>query len=178
MTGNNSYTGPTVIHSGVLEVGVGTAGTLGTGEVFDNGVLTFDRSDAFTVANAISGTGSVRVFGGTTILTGDNTYSGGTKVFTGKLEVQNTSTTSAVGVLGGNVVVDSGAALVFNNAELANNGYVIDGVISGAGAVDFLGPTAPITTLNVANSYTGGTTISSGIVDLSNNGALGKGPSP
>ena len=91
--------------------------------------------------------------------------------------MENASTTSAVGVLGSGIVaVDSGAALLFDNDDQVNNGYVIDNAISGGGAVDFAGPNDAVTTLNVANSFTGGAFISSGIVDLSNNAALGAGP--
>ena len=94
----------------------------------------------------------------------------------GKLEVLNASTKSAAGVLGrGAVAVSAGAALLFDNADKADNGYVVDNVISGAGAVDFVGPNDAVTTLNEANKFTGGAKISSGIVDLSNNASLGSG---
>jgi autotransporter-associated beta strand protein len=65
LTGNNSYTGTTTISNGVLQVGSGgTTGTLGSGAVTDNASLVFNRSDTLTVANAISGTGSVTNNGG------------------------------------------------------------------------------------------------------------------
>ena len=47
-------------------------GTLGTGAVINNATLAFNRSDALTVANVISGTGTLIQSGtGTTTLTGD-----------------------------------------------------------------------------------------------------------
>ena len=53
-------------------------------------MLSFDRGDALTVANDISGTGAVTKLGaGTTTLTGSNSYSGNTTVNSGTLE--NTS---------------------------------------------------------------------------------------
>jgi autotransporter-associated beta strand protein len=65
LTGNNSYSGTTTISNGVLQVGNGgTTGTLGSGAVTDNASLVFNRSDTLSVANAISGTGSVTNNGG------------------------------------------------------------------------------------------------------------------
>ena len=47
----------------------GTTGTLGTGAVTNNADLAFNRSNALTVANVISGTGTVNQVGaGTTDL--------------------------------------------------------------------------------------------------------------
>ena len=57
-TGANTFTGATTIDpGGQLSLGNGgTTGQLGTGAVTNNGGLSFNRSDALTVANAISGT--------------------------------------------------------------------------------------------------------------------------
>ncbi len=50
------------------------------------GTVVFDRSDVFTFANVISGSGAVEQSGtGTLMLTGANTYSGGTTVNRGTL---------------------------------------------------------------------------------------------
>ena len=60
LTGTNTYTGTTTI-SGVLTLGAGgTTGSIAASSpvsVLDNGVLAIDRSDTFTLANAISGSG-------------------------------------------------------------------------------------------------------------------------
>jgi autotransporter-associated beta strand protein len=72
-------------------------------------VLSFHRSDALSVANLITGTGSLTQAGaGTTTLTAANTYSGGTTVSSGTL-MANNSTGSATGT--GLVTVNSGAKL-------------------------------------------------------------------
>ena len=79
LAGSNSYSGPTTIDSSyTLQIGTGsTNGTLGTGSVSNAGILSFNRSDLYTAANTISGTGAVRQIGsGTTILLGSNSYSG------------------------------------------------------------------------------------------------------
>jgi len=93
LSGANSY-GETVISAGILQVGNGgTAGTLGAGAVTNNASLAFNRSDAFTVANDIGGTGSVTQSGtGNTTLTGTNSYSGTTTVNAGTLTIAGTNT--------------------------------------------------------------------------------------
>ncbi len=72
LSGSNTYTGTTTINDGILQVGDGgTTGTLGTGNVTVHGTLAFDRSDALTVANAITGPGTVNQEGtGITTLNG------------------------------------------------------------------------------------------------------------
>ena len=60
LTGANTYSGVTTISAGVLQVGSGgTAGTLGSGSVTNNAGLSFNRSDAITIANNIAGTGTL-----------------------------------------------------------------------------------------------------------------------
>src|SRR5699024_3525875 len=69
-----------------LLVGNGSSSGSISGDVMDNGNLTFMRSDAMTYAGAIHGTGTVEVQGGGTItLTGSGDYSGGTRVEAGTL---------------------------------------------------------------------------------------------
>jgi autotransporter-associated beta strand protein len=80
VTGTNAYSGSTVITAGTLSIGNGgTTGTLGSGNVTITGpgVLSFERSNTLTVANAISGNGTLRQAGsGTLQLTGSNTNAG------------------------------------------------------------------------------------------------------
>ena len=62
---DGGYTGPTVVTSGTLQVGTGgAAGTLSSAAITDNGALVFNRSDTLSVANWITGTGSVTNAGG------------------------------------------------------------------------------------------------------------------
>lgn len=78
LTGANTYTGATNILAGSLTVGNGgTNGTLGSGSVSNNASLVFNRSDAFTVANAIGGSGVLTKRGnGVLTLSGTNSFSG------------------------------------------------------------------------------------------------------
>ncbi len=163
LTGASSYTGGTTISSGALQVGNG--GTTGSivGDVANNGALVFDRSDVSTFGGAISGTGSVTQQGnGTTVLTANNNYTGGTTIQAGMLEVGDGGTR---GSIVGNVT-DNGR-LVFNRSDTVT----FPGVISGSGSVKQLGSGTTIFT--GANTYTGGTVIANGALQLGNGGTAG-----
>ncbi len=102
LTGTNTYTGLTTISAGQLNLGNG--GTTGSivGNVTNDGILGFNRSDALSYAGVISGSGSVVQLGtGSTILTGAHTYSGGTTVTAGALFVNGSLGTGPVTVSGG-----------------------------------------------------------------------------
>src|SRR5262249_6100802 len=84
LTGANSYTGPTIVSGGMLQVGNG--GTVGN--IGGNGSFGIDRSDTSTFGGVISVTGSfVKAGTGKVILTGSNTYQGGTVINAGTLAV-------------------------------------------------------------------------------------------
>ena len=122
LTGNSTYTGGTTINAGTLQLGNG--GTTGNivGNVIDKGILTFDRSDVLTFGGTISGTGSVQQNGtGTTILIGNNTYTGVTTISAGTLQVGNGGTTGSIS----ESVVDNGT-LVFDRSD----SFFVDGTIS------------------------------------------------
>ena len=122
------------------------------GNVADNGALAFDRSDVATFAGVVSGTGSLSQIGsGTTILTAENSYAGGTTITAGTLQLGNGGTTGRI--VGG--VVDNGT-LAFDRSDT----MPFAGVISGSGAVTQIG--SGTTILTADNPYTGGTNVSSG----------------
>ena len=90
LTGTNTYTGGTTISAARCRSA--TAAPTGSiaGNVANNGALVFNRSDSVTFGGIISGTGAVqKIGGGTTILTGANTYSGGTTISAGTLQIGN-----------------------------------------------------------------------------------------
>src|SRR5207247_6734094 len=65
-----------------------TTGTLGAGNVSNSGTLVFNRSNALSVGNVISGAGNlVQNGGGTTSLTASSSYSGTTTINSGVLSV-------------------------------------------------------------------------------------------
>ncbi|HEX8911907.1 MAG TPA: autotransporter-associated beta strand repeat-containing protein, partial [Humisphaera sp.] len=89
---NNSYTGTTTVTAGRVAVGNGgTSGSLGVGAVaLSSGTkLAFNRSDAATVTNVISGAGGVEFVGtGSTAMAGTSSYTGGTLVTRGTVIAQ------------------------------------------------------------------------------------------
>ncbi len=92
LSGTNTYSGDTVIQEGTLQIGAdGATGTLGAGPVENDGQLRFDRTGTLAVPNAISGAGSLYVDcpknGGTVVLSGTNTFTGGVTVNSGALRI-------------------------------------------------------------------------------------------
>ena len=78
LTGTNTYSGGTTITAGTLQLGNGGVTGSIVGNVVDNGVLEFNRTDAgLNLAGNISGAGSVIQAGtGTVTFRGTNTYGG------------------------------------------------------------------------------------------------------
>ena len=156
LTGANTYTGGTTIANGTLQLGNSAAAGSILGDVIDNGVLAFDRSDVLTFTGDISGTGAVNQIGtGTTILTGADSYTGGTTISDGTLQIGDGGT---AGSIVGNVI-DNGA-LAFNRSDA----LTFAGDISGTGAVNQIG--SGTTILTGTGSYTGDTTISAGTLQF------------
>ena len=165
LTGSNTYTGGTIISLGVLQIGNG--GTTGSivGDVTDNGALVFSRADTVTFAGTISGTGSLEQSGtGKTVLTANNTYTGGTTINAGTLQLGNGGTAGSVV---GNVTNDG--SLVFNRSD----SITFNGAISGTGGVTETG--GGTLALNANNTYSGGTAINGGTLVAAANNSLGSG---
>jgi fibronectin-binding autotransporter adhesin len=129
---NNTYTGLTAISGGKLLLGNGgTSGSI-VGNVVNNGVLVFNRSDACALGGAVSGTGSVWKLGaGTLTLSGVNSYSGTTAVSAGAITAQSTTALGS-----GSVSVASGAAVQLQGSGIALvNAMTLRGTGVGAAGV-------------------------------------------
>jgi outer membrane autotransporter protein len=101
LTGATTYSGGTTISAGTLQLGSG--GTTGSiaGNIVNNGILAFNRSNDLLIAGNITGSGAVQQNGaGTTTLTGASTYTGATTINAGTLVV-NGSIASNVTLAGG-----------------------------------------------------------------------------
>ena len=152
LTGVNTYTGGTTVDAGTLVV---TTASL-PGNVTNNAILQLNQSSRGTYFGVISGTGAlVKTGTGSVGLTGANTYLGSTTISDGILLV-TTSSLPGDSANPGSVV--NNATLQFNQASSGT--YF--GVISGTGAVVKTGTGS--TGLVAANTYTGGTTVSEGIL--------------
>lgn len=125
--------------------------------------VTTDFGVTGTVQATIAGTSGLSKLGeGTLVLTGENTYTGGTSILLGTLQIGNGGTTGRI--LGD---VDNSGALIFKRS----NNITYAGVISGSGSLTQAG-TGQLT-LTGTNTYTGGTIISAGLLQIGNGGTTG-----
>ena len=163
LTGGNTYSGPTMIAGGTLQVGNGGSGaSIGsTSSVLDNGVLVFNHGDAVTFAPLISGNGSLTQTGtGILTLLGSNTYSGPTMIAGGTLQVGNGGSGASIGGTSG--VLDNGA-LVFDHGDATTLS-----VVSGNGSLTQTG--TGILILLGGSNYSGPTTIAGGTLQVGSGG--------
>lgn len=105
LTGNNTYTGNTVINAGNLMIGNGgTTGNAGAGNVIvdaPGSTLSFNRSDTFDFNGSLSGPGTVAQIGsGTTRLTATDNDIGATVVDAGTLEIDGSLTSDTIAMNG------------------------------------------------------------------------------
>jgi autotransporter-associated beta strand protein/T5SS/PEP-CTERM-associated repeat protein len=189
LTGNNTYTGGTTIGGGTLQIGNGgTAGSI-VGNVTNNATLAFNRSNALSFGGVISGSGAVQQLGpGTTTLTANNTYTGGTVVNAGILQLAAGASLAAGGALtvngggfnlnGNNQTVGAlagtGGAIALGNGTLtagdAGN-TTLAATISGTGG--FIKQGSGVLTLTGASGFTGSTAVNAGTLVV--NGSLASG---
>jgi autotransporter-associated beta strand protein len=160
----NNNSGATILSAGTIQVGNGsTTGALGTGDITNNGALVFEQPDNRSEAGQISGTGSVSQQGSATLtLAANNSYSGGTTIGSGTLQVGAGGTT---GTLGAGAVVNNSALVVDRTGA-----YALTNGVSGSGTLAAIGA-GPVT-LAGNNTYQGGTAISNGVVILGGTGAI------
>jgi autotransporter-associated beta strand protein len=123
LSANNSFAAGTTISGGTLQIGNGgTAGSLGSAAVTNNATLSFNRSNAVTFAQAISGTGRlVQAGSGMTTLSGSNTFTGELDIQAGTLVA---ASNTALGV-GGHTTASQ--TWIRNGATLALQGGISSG---------------------------------------------------
>ncbi|KAB2707909.1 autotransporter-associated beta strand repeat-containing protein, partial [Brucella intermedia] len=123
-----------------------------------------DANNVFTVSQNLGAGGALTKLGaGTLVLSGKNTYKGGTTITAGTLQI---GTGGASGWIEGDVANDG--ALVFNR----NDAVEFDGNISGTGSVTQNG--AGTLTLSGNNSY-GDTYFNAGVISVGQEENLGSG---
>ena len=168
LTGDNTYSGATAVSAGVLAIGNTTAlGTDAAGTTVADGAelriqggLTV-ASEAITVnGTGISANGALRNFSGDNALGGAVTLASDAKIV----------------ATAGKLTLTGGVTSTDKNLTIGGAGDVtIDttGLNLGAGSLTMSG--TGILLLNVANTYSGVTMISTGTVKIGNAGSLGSG---
>ena len=146
LTGANAYFGGTTISGGALQIGNGGATGSITGDITNNGLLIFNRSDDLTFGGAIDGTGSLTQAGaGTLTLTGGDdatpsnvgtlrAQSGAVVLDGARIDLTSNTTAWESGALvayGGDITIQNGADVQMTAA--APLGLVEYGVLTITG---------------------------------------------
>jgi autotransporter-associated beta strand protein len=148
------------------------------GNIDVTGSLTFFQQVPATLANVITGTGSLIKDGvGALTLAGANTYSGGTTLAAGTLRLANNQAlgTGALTTLGS--VVDYAPGVTIANAIVLNSNStqlsVTTGTATQAGAISELNGPRPLEKIGAGtlvltgqNTYTGPTNVTAGVLDI------------
>jgi autotransporter-associated beta strand protein len=202
LAANNTYSGPTTITSGTLQVGTGgAAGTLGTSTVVNNSALVVNRSGVLVLGNNQSGTGSFTTIGaGLVTLAGTNSYQGGTAVSNGVVVLGSPAALpngalyvdGTLDLAGHDAVVTSlngSTGIVTNSAAAGTNTLVVgddadastfSGVItenSGGAKIALIKQGAATLQLNGANAYSGATLVLGGQLNVGPTALVGNGAS-
>jgi autotransporter-associated beta strand protein len=148
LRGANDYSGGTLVRAGTLRGD--TTSLQGDIAVDSGGVVAFDQSNDDVYTDAITGQGAVQKTGtGEVEFTGGNTYAGGTTISAGSLR-------GDVGSLQGNIAVESGGAVIFDQGTAAT--YA--GNLTGAGG--FTKEGAGTLTLSGTNTISGPSSLDGG----------------
>ena len=192
LSGNNTFSGAISIASGTLQIGAGGgAGTIGSSAIANNGTLVVNRTGELTLSNQISGTGSIVKQGaGTLSLSGSNSYTGGSTLSAGTLVLENANALGASGTIsmaGATLKYGTGITTDLSSrfSTASNQTYAIDtngNSITFAGALTSTSGTLlkygnGTLTLSGNNTYTGGTTVSAGVLRATGATTLGSGGS-
>ncbi|MBZ9992169.1 autotransporter-associated beta strand repeat-containing protein, partial [Mesorhizobium sp. BH1-1-5] len=207
LSGTNSYSGGTAVNGGTVQISAdGNLGNASGGLSLNGGRLhttadinsaravtlnagggTFDTDSATSLAlnGIVTGAGTLtKKGGGTLVLTGANSYQGGTAINGGTVEV---SADANLGNAAGALTFDNGTLhttgtfTAARSATLNAGGGTFDtdnstvltltGAVGGAGALTKDG--AGTLVLTADTTYAGGTTIAAGTLQLGNGGATG-----
>ena len=155
LSGANTYSGGTLVSAGVLS---GDSTSL-QGAITDNAGLTFNQAPNGTYTGVVSGSGSLTKSGvGTLVMSGTNTYNGGTIVSEGTLRLANArglgDTNAFVNVTGGTLNL-GGFANSVGSATLTS-GYITNGTLTAARGVTVSG--SELSTISATLAGRGGLT--------------------
>lgn len=161
-TGNNTYTGTTVVDSGTaLHLGANTSTGSIVGDAKVDGDLIFNRTANLTYGGDITGGGTIRqTNSGKLILTGDGSaFSGQTSIASATaLDIGNGGTS---GNLGGTIAIDG--ALSFDRSDE----WDMNAILQGGGSINQNGSGATRLTAD-DSGFSGQTTINAGTLIVNN----------
>ena len=190
---SNNLSGPVTISGGTVQVGNNDSfGSLGSGVVMNNGILSIARSDAIlNVGNAIHGSGILSFDGsGSVTLSGNSDYTGASTVNSGIVFL--TSSNGLGSASSGTTIANAAQVYITANVDVAE-GFTINGAGDNNGALRKGGAgltteKGPITlasdstigvdtgaTLTVSNTIGGGfalTAVGGGTLALPNNSTV------
>ncbi|MDE2290808.1 MAG: autotransporter-associated beta strand repeat-containing protein, partial [Elusimicrobia bacterium] len=203
LSGANTYTGGTTLNAGAVSIssdgalgGSGGTFTVNVGTLSTTGGIVSQRTFVIngpfqfstnghdsSLAGSIIGGGSMTVTGGGTLtLTGSDSFSGGLYVTASTVNVSGTGTFGSGTVTLDSGVFQSGASFSASNAVYISTGggtfdvqgassMTLTGVISGTGALTKT--STGLLVLTGANTYTGGTFVKAGLLQVPADSALG-----
>jgi autotransporter-associated beta strand protein len=140
LLGNNTYAGATTVDTGVLQIGNGgTGGTLSPAAVAlsNGGTLDLNHSGTYSLANGVSGAGTLKFDGAATVtLGGVNSYLNNTYINNGIVKLSAANVIPSGGSTTGWLILDGGASAAgaldlngFNQSANALSG--VTGTVQG-----------------------------------------------
>ncbi len=191
VTTANDYTGGTTIAGGTLQVGDGTNSGALPGNTTNNASLIFMPGiSGITVAGSIGGSGTIAIHGTNVVtFTGINSYSEGTTISGGTLNINSDSALGAAagavslngGTLqfaaAGGITLNSSRNVVLGGGSFDTNGGndTISGVISGTSATssNLIKNGAGSLSASNINTYAGSTIVNAGALTVLSGGSIG-----
>ena len=176
-TGGTDTISNAITLNGLMNAGAGTLTVSGPVTIgANNELVALANTQSMIISGAIGnngGTASALTFGGasagTLTLSATNTYTGGTLIESGTLQLGNGTTTGALSTTG--AITDNGT-LAFNHTNAVTQGTDFTAAaITGNGSLTQAG--SGTLTLNAINTYTGGTTVNAGTLSLNAGGGTG-----
>ncbi|KAA0178600.1 autotransporter outer membrane beta-barrel domain-containing protein, partial [Cupriavidus gilardii] len=139
LTGDNTYSGATVINDGMLMVGNGgTTGNVGTGNILVDkatSTLAVNRSDTLAINGTLSGAGALAQVGnGTTVLASTGNSIGATRVSAGELQVDGDLASATIDMTGTSALTVNGTVGAGGTAAATLSGDASDSTITVGGA--------------------------------------------
>ncbi len=165
--GSGSYTGPTTVTGGTLQIGLGGSGVaFASSQLVNRGTVMFNHSGTLTASGWLAGTGELRKAGsGGLVLTGGGSMDGAITVSSGSLVLAGQATVGIGADHRGGLAIAGGAEFVARGTKPQTLG----GLLGGAGRLTVDGGRL---VLAGSSSFTGTASVPAGELVLGNPGAL------